>query len=68
MSILVIVQAIFLVLALAIVVWTLFPSWEFANGPALAMRRVITGLLMLLVLALFYVLILAVFGAPVALR
>lgn len=56
------VALIFLLLALLIVIGTLFPGWNFAAGPLLSPNRIIGLIVGLVVLFIVYIVVVALFG------
>jgi hypothetical protein len=57
-----IIQLIFLLIALLMVISALFPAWNFAAGPSVAVNRLIGLLIGLVVLYIVYLIVVALFG------
>lgn len=62
-----IVQLVFLLIAVLMVIGTLFPDWNFSRGPVIAPNRLIALVIGLVVLFILYLIVLSLFGpGPVA--
>lgn len=62
MTVLAVVQLLFLLIALLLVVNAFWPGWNFNVGPTFAVRALIVLLIELVVLYIAYLIVLAIFG------
>jgi len=61
------IQLLFILIALAMVVACFFPNWAISNGPVVVGTRVVSLLVGLVILAIVYLVFMAVLGVTVPL-